>query len=268
MSTRGRIAKLERSHRPASAVLMWVQSVNQYPSLDDFVRACIDEGQGTTDLDRLRDRVVASVTDALKGEPPAELARATGIALRDAYFLYHLVLVLNSSVLEFARAAALDTLVLIHEAGSLGRDPLSDDVKVRRADREGANRVDAAWNAWQVAVDAILDDVRAEERVRTIVLDRYFDGQAVLFTQFARSWATLEALADLLDRKRVERAPRPVRRPARRRGRHNPDAQSDPMESRAASRANELIDDARIATYDKMGEHERAMAILESRFRA
>ncbi len=268
MSTRGRIANLERSHGPASAVLMWVQAVNQYQIFDDYDRACIDEVPGSTDLDRLHDQVVASVTDALKGKPPAELDRATGTALDNAHFLYQLVLALNNSVLEFARAAPPRVLALFHEARLLARDPLTANVRVRRADREGANRVDADWNAWQVAVDAIIDEVRADKRARTIILDRYFDGQAVLFAQFARCWARLEKLAGLLDRKGIDWAPRPARSPARRRGRRDPDGQSDPMESRAVSRANELIDNARIATYDRMGQHDRAMAILERRFRS
>jgi hypothetical protein len=268
MSARGRIAKLERAHGPASAVVLWVQAVNGYPTVEDFIRACIDEGHGTMDLERLQDQVVASVTDALKGEPPAEVARATGIALSDAHFLYNLVLVLNSSVFEFAGVAGLQASILFHELRSLRRDPLSEDVRARRADPEGANRVDAAWDAWQAAVEAFIGDVRAEERARSLVVGRFFDAQAVLYAQCARLSASLEAAAGLLDRRRDDTAPTSSRTRAELRGRRNPKARSGSIESRAAARADELIDDARVATYEHLGEHQRARAILERRFRA
>jgi hypothetical protein len=206
------------------------------------------------------------VNEAMAGESAAEIARATRIALRDAAFLYHLVLTLNVTAEEVTKLAFLRSVILVREIGPLMGQPLSEDVEARKVDPEGARRIDADWQSWRECVEALVGEVQAERIARSSLDDGYYDGQSVLLPEASDAWTELTEQADRLEQM-VEQLREPFRTRA---GIPTEWVMTGPPEeiaSRVRARARELTDAARIAAFTFLGEDERAMAIAERRLR-
>jgi hypothetical protein len=266
VSVRSRLAKLDRSLPPREAVLLWFETASRYPSLSDYSRACLTQDNPRAYLGQIHGRVVASVADALAGERPPAIARATRLALRDAVFLYQLVLVLNATVADFAQLAYLRSLVVVRGLGPLMADVLSEDAEARRVDPDGARRVDIAWESWLESAEALVADVRVERIARASLDEVYFGGRSVLLPDAAEAWQGLVEQAD-----RLAQIAEELREPYRTRAGIPPGwvMASEPADlaKRARWRAIQLADDARVAGFMFLGEDQPARAIVERELR-
>ena len=122
MSQRARITRLERSLSARESVLLWVEEVQRYPSADDYVRAALDQPTRTAPLDRILDRVAAAIGAALKGKDPPGVQRAMQRELRDAVFLYALVLELNAAAADGAARCSSLALAISAQLRNLAAD--------------------------------------------------------------------------------------------------------------------------------------------------
>jgi hypothetical protein len=99
-----------------------------------------------------------------------------------------------------------------------------------------------------------------EEDARAQLEARYLGGQASLFADAETEWSKFAAIVDSLwsiSEKLVPLAPAEE-------GRVNKDG--GPLyDERVQARARKLADDARISTFDRLGEPRRALGILERR---
>ena len=267
MTATARLARLERSLAPRDAVLLWFETARKYRSLTDYARSILGQGDPAPHMTWIQDQVVSSVTEALAGKGPLEIEREIWLSLRDAMFLYHLVVVLNVTAGEYALLAQLRSRVLVAELGPLVMDPLSEDVVARRANPENARRVDRSWQLWRESTEAWVSDVRLEQLARSALDDAYFGGRPVLFDAVAEDWMQLGQQAD-----RLQSSVETLREPFRTRaGFHRQCLLPKPassIASRAGARAAELADDARIAAFGALGERHRALRIVERRLRA
>jgi hypothetical protein len=110
--------------------------------------------------------------------------------------------------------------------------------------------------AWRRGVDGLAALVSAEEGARALLAERYFEGHPLLFTDAETAWAELSAFVDRLTGVAGTMDPPPG----------EPAADGDPA-VRAAARAAILADDARVRSFELLGEHERAVSIMERRLR-
>jgi hypothetical protein len=265
MSTDRRVAKLEHALPARHAVRLWFEAAIQYPSLAAYARSCLDQDDPTADLTRIHDQVVASVTEALRGKSRVEIPRLVRVALRDAAFLYQLVLILNTTAAEIARLGALRSLVLVGQLGQLVSDPMYEPGAARRADPEAARAIDAAWQTWRETTESFVGEVEVEALARATLDDAHFGGRPVLFAEVAEDWIRLVEQAD-----RLQFLVGTMREPFRTRAgfhRRPPllPATSSTIADRARSRAADLADDARIAAFEFFGEHHLAAAIAQRR---
>jgi hypothetical protein len=105
----------------------------------------------------------------------------------------------------------------------------------------------------------LVADVRVETGARAELERRYLSGHAVLFPDAAAAFAThvelverLLGLADIIE---------PARRPKRSSG-------GESIAAQVRALATRLADDARVKTYELLGERERAVSIMERRLGA
>lgn len=264
MTARRRLDRLERSLAPQAAVLLWVETAKRHGSLNAFARSLLDGVDPGADLRRIHDQVVSWVADTTAGKSTSEIAKATAAALRQAMSRYQLVLVLNRTAAAFAQVVLLQSWVLVDRLERPVLDPSGDGAQAD-GDRSGAGRqVDRAEPDWCALSDALVRDVRVEQRARSALDDAYFGGRSVLFPDVAEDWAALRGQADRLSaivgsiRARSPATTKP--------GSRNPLGPS--MNARVDARGAELADDARIATFEFYGERDEVLAIATKRLRA
>jgi hypothetical protein len=102
-----------------------------------------------------------------------------------------------------------------------------------------------------------------EEDARAELEARYLGGQASLFSDAEAEWSRFAELVDSLwslSEKLVPLTPAEERRVSK-------DGERL-FDERVGARAHKLADDARISTFDRLGEQRRALAILERRLGA
>jgi hypothetical protein len=259
-----RLAKLERAMSPGEAVLAWLVEAQQFPSLEDHVRAIAALPVEAAPLSVIGERIEAAVRASLKGQPPDTVRDAVRRAIGDGAFLFSLALQLNVEALEFARLEGLRATAAVFWMGSLlggtacPRAPAAD---ARTYERELAG----AWALWQTVVDRLTFDVRVENEARASLQRRFFAGHDVFFADASQAWAEhvdlverLAGLADTLVTNGGSKSPR----------RSNRTEAGRSVTERVAERVARLADDARVRAYEIMGDRPRAVAIMERRLLA
>lgn len=132
-------------------------------------------------------------------------------------------------------------------------------------DVDGGGGAVSIWQLWRRATDFLSSAVEIEEQARTTIQVTYLDGHEALFSDTRKTWTELRAqvdglakLAVLLPRKRAR---------TRKGERDSAGAPEGTFAERAQKRAREFADDARIKTFELLGERDRAVAIMERRLR-
>jgi hypothetical protein len=121
----------------------------------------------------------------------------------------------------------------------------------------------SAWQSWRAVVAGLLVARLVEEDAREQLGTRHLGGQPSLLADAERAW---ESFAEIVDRLwSLAEDIAPVTKAEERRKRNDGEQLFD---KRVTERARKLADDARITTFDRLGQNSRALAILERRLGA
>jgi hypothetical protein len=270
MTAERRLAKLEGALSPKAATLLWLAEAQQFGSLPAYVAWLIDQPISATPLERVSNQARAGTLAAMRGQTREAVRDAAHRAVRDAVFLVELVLRLNSVVEETIRIEGLRYAVLFWEMRAL-------TVEAELSRRRESTRVSTLaerWHAWREGSAALVGRLYAAEEARLLLERRYLEGHAALFPDAVEEWEQLrdstERLASLGDALRPLMEGR--RRAPRSAGVGAPCLDLVALRSGARSRtpalASRLVDEARAATLDVLGDTEGATSIAARRLRA
>ncbi len=271
MSADRRLTKLEGALSPKAATLLWLTELHAFPTLAAYVAWLIDQPASAAPLYRVPVAAEAGVRDALRGEKRVAVDRSVREAVRQAVFLVELVIRLNAAAEEAIQLLGLCCSALSWQLRAITAEVQLDLAGPSHGPRRGHP---ARQVAWRRAVASLIGDVYLAEESRAHVERRYLDGRLALFPDLAADWLRLRELAERLagtddidaSATRVAGA------------RHRPGAASrrsaiDQGQIRASAldRAPEevasLVDAARAAVLDALGDTDGAATIAGRRVR-
>ena len=205
----------------------------------------------------------------MRGQPREIVREAARGAVRDAIFLVELVLRLNSVAEETTRLLGLRCAALFWERRAISAEAQLETARTPHGPSGGRT---ARWTAWRAAVARLIDRLYLAEEVRAHLERRYLEGSPTLFPDLAADWQALREQTDRLallgDVVPVTTAR--VDGTRRRRGRSQIDLHQ--LRAAALDRAPEkaafLVDAARAAALDALGDTAGAATIVERRLRA
>jgi hypothetical protein len=272
MITERRLAKLEGVLSPKATTLLWLTEAHQFRSLPAYVDWLIDQPISAAPLERVPTQARAAAVEALRGQPREAVQEAAHGAVRDAIFRVELVLRLNSVAEETIRIEGLRYAVFFWEMRAI-----SAEAELARRDRSRAGRSGSGlvvrWQAWCTASAAFLTGIYAAEEARLLLERRYLDGHPALFPDAIADWGRLRERVERLASLGGALPPLPV-------GHHRapgsaeiepPDLDLDALRfgarAQAPAVASRLVDEARAATLDVLGDTEGATSIAARRLR-
>jgi hypothetical protein len=272
MTTEHRLAKLEGALSPKAATLLWLAEAHQFGSLPAYVNWLIDQPISAAPLERVPTQARAGALEAMRGQPREAVRDAAHRAVRDAVFLVELVLRLNSGAEETIRIEGLRYAALFWEMRTIGAEAELARRSRSRAARSAASLTER-WQEWCTATAAFLTGIYAAEEARKLLERRYLDGHPALFPDAIADWERLRVsverlaglgggLPPLVEGRRRAHRSASVERSA-------PDL--DALRARARSEvpdlAARLVDQARAATLDILGDAEGATSLVGRRLR-
>jgi hypothetical protein len=272
MTAERRLAKLESALSRKAATLLWLAEAHEFGSLPAYVEWLIDQPISAAPLERVPEQARAAAVEALRGQPREAVREASRGAVRDAIFGVELVLRLNSVAEEIIRIEGLRYAVFFWEMRTLTAEAELARRRRSRADRQGSSLVER-WQEWCTATAALLTGIYAAEEARLLLERRYVDGHAALFPDAIDDWERLresaerlaslgDALGPLMDGRR--RAPRSA--DIKPRG-PDLDALRSGARTQAPALAAQLIEEARAAALDVLGDTESATSMMARRLR-
>ena len=273
MTAERRLGKLEGALSPKAATLLWLEEAQQFPSLPAYVDWLIEQPISAAPLERVPAQARAAAVEALRGQPRAAVREAAHQAIRDAIFLVELVLRLNSVAEETVRIEGLRYAALFWEMRALAAEA---ELARGREHPDADHTIAERWQAWREGSTGLAAGLFLKEEARALLERRYLEGTPTLFPDLAADWLRLceqaERLAGLGDLVDVTAAT--VDGARRRRGRAPGRPQIDLHQLRAAAlegapdEAASLVDAARAAALDTLGDTDGVAAIAERRLRA
>jgi len=269
MTAERRLAKLGGALSPKAATLVWLAEAHQFGSLPAYVDWLIDQPISAAPLERVPARARAAALEAMRGQPREAMRDAAHQAVRDAIFLVELVLKLNAAAEEVVRIDGLRCAALYWEMRAINAEALLETARLPGGTRDGPI---GRWTAWRAKVASLIGNLYVAEETRAHQERRYLEGTSTLFHDLAADWQRLrdqaERLADLGDH--VDVTTTTVDGARRRRRRPQIDLRQ--LHAAARHRASEegatLVDAARAATLDALGDKAGAATIAERRLRA
>jgi hypothetical protein len=269
MTTERRLAKLEGALSPKAATLLWLAEAHQFGSLPAYVDWLIDQPISAAPLERVPAQARAAALEATRGQPREAAREAAHQAVRDTLFLVELVLKLIVAAEEAIELLGLRYAALFWEMRAISAEAQLEGARTSRGTREGPTR---RWTAWNAAVAGLAGSLYAAEEARAHLEGHYLEGTPTLFPDLAVGWQALrekgEQLAGLGDLECVTAGRVEGGRRRRRR------AEIDLRRLRAAAlyhapeEAAALVDAARAAALDALGDTAGAATIAERRLRA
>jgi hypothetical protein len=272
MTAERRLARLEGALSPKAATLLWLAEAHQFRSLPAYVEWLIDQRISAAPLERVPEQARAGALEAMRGQPREVVREAAHQAVRDAVFLVELVLKLNSVAEEAIRIEGLRYAALSWEMRATSAEAELARRTRPRAARSAASLVER-WQAWRAATAAFLTGIYAAEEARKLLERRYLDRLPALFPDAIADWERLRVsverlaglgggLPPLVEGRRRAHRSASVERSA-------PDL--DALRARARSEvpdlAARLVDQARAATLDILGDAEGATSLVGRRLR-
>ena len=269
MTAERRLAKLEGALSPKAATLLWLAEAQQFGSLPAYVAWLIDQPISAAPLERVPTQAQAGALDAMRGQPREAVREAAHRAIRDAVFLVELVLKVNVAAEDTIRIAGLRYAALFWEMRAIGAEAQLETAATGRRTR---GRHASPWATWRAAVASLVGDLYVADEARVHLERRYLEGTSTLFPDLAAVWQRLrqeiERLAGLGNVVRVTSAT--VGGGRHRPGRPRIDLRQ--LHAAARHRASEegatLVDAARAATLDALGDKAGAATIADRRLRA
>jgi hypothetical protein len=259
MTAARRLATLESSLQPLDIVLRVLAEAQAYASLDAYARAVAEAPIESAPMSRIAADTEASVRAALKGKPRDEVEAAVRRAVGDAIFRFILFLRINTATLEIAELEGLRAAAAFYWMGCLLGGPREADLEPDEWVAHQAEQT-AAWRLWRGVVANMLVITLVEEDAREQLEARYLGGRPALVTESQADWDRFVEQVDRLWS--MSETLLPINRDAEERV----DITSrDALEDRVAERVQRLADDARVSTFERIGETPRAVAIIERR---
>lgn len=272
MTAERRLAKLEGALSPKAATLLWLAEAHQFGSLSAYVEWLIDQPISAAPLARVPAQARAAVLEAMRGQPREAVREAAHGAVRDAIFLVELVVRLNSVAEEAIRIEGVRYAAFFWEMRAITAEAALARRNRSRADRQGSSLVER-WQAWCEGSTGLLTVIYAAEEARLLLERRYLDGHPAVFPDATADWERLreraEGLASLSDGPPLPVGRRRVPRSAEIKP---PDLGLDALRpgarAQAPALAARLIEEARAATLDVLGDTDGATSMVARRLRA
>jgi len=187
-----RLAKLEGSLSPRASVLLWLAEAHAFPTLPAYARSLIDRPEADWPLAQIGERVEAAVRSARQGETRKAVEWAVREQIRDAFFLFELVVAINLETVESVEREGLRLGLLTYQMRSL---QLEGEIPQYRDHPYAGRPLAERWKDWREAVSGFMSGLYEAEGVRLLLERRYLDGHACLFPELAGDWETLLQLS-------------------------------------------------------------------------
>jgi hypothetical protein len=262
VTTARRVAAVERALQPEEVVLRVIAEAQEHASLDAYARAVADVPVEAAPLSRILAESGAKARATARGQPRENMDKAVRRAVGDSMFRYILFLRLNTEALEIADHEGLRASAASFWMGSLLGGPREDDLEPAEW-AEHQEDLRRCWKQWRSLVASLLVSVLVEEEAREALQSRYLGGRSALFADTATVW---DRFADLVDR--LWSIAETRRTDEDQAASERAEAEGDPLANRVADRAERIADDARVSTFERLGDMPRAVAIMERRLRA
>jgi len=259
MTAARRVAALESSLQPLDVVLRVLAEAQAYAGIDAYARAVAEEPVESAPMSRIGADTEASVRAAMKGKPREEVEAAVRRAVGDALFRFILFLRINTAALDIAEREGLRAAVCFYWMGCLLGGPRERDLEPGEWAAHQAEQ-SAAWRLWRGVVASLVVVTLVEEDAREQLEARFLGGRPALLTESQADWDRFVELVDRLWSMSETLVPlntdedEPV-----------DGASRDALDERVTERVQRLADDARMSTFERIGDMPRAVAILERR---
>jgi hypothetical protein len=259
MTAARRVAALESSLQPLDVVLRILAEAQAYASIDAYARAVAEAPVESAPMSRISADTEASVRATMKGKPREEVDQAVRRAVGDAIFRYILFLRINTAALEIAEREGLRAAACFYWMGCLLGGPSEADLEP--ADwRDHQKEQAECWRSWRGVVATILAVSLVEEDAREQLEARYLAGHPALLAESQADW---DRFADQIDR--LWSLAAEFTSPDHVGHDQAETVDTGAFDERVAERARRLADDARVSTFERLGETPRAVAIIERR---
>jgi hypothetical protein len=259
VTTKRQVAALEGSLDPLAVVLRVIAEAHEYASLDAYARAIAEQPVEIAPLTRISKEIESSVRTTMKGKPRDDVEATVRRAVGDGVFRYILFIRVNTAALEIAEREGLRAAACFYWMGCLLGGPREGDLEPA-AWKEHQKEQAECWRSWRGVVASILLLSLEEEDAREQLEARYLGGRTALLAETKSDW---DRFAEQIDRLwSISEKDVPLSQDEEKRI-SNLDLAS--LDQRVAERARHIADDARIATFERLGENSLAVAILERR---
>jgi hypothetical protein len=259
MTAARRVAALETSLQPLDVVLRVLAEAQEYASIDAYARAVAEAPVEAAPMSRINAGTEASVRAAMKGKSSEEVETAIRRAVGDAIFRFILFLRINTDALAIAEKEGLRAAAAYYWMGCLLGGPREDDLEPEEWVAHQAEQT-AAWRLWRGVVASLLVVTLVEDDAREQLEARYLGGRPALLAESQADWDRFVEQVDRLWSMSETLVPLTADE-KHRLGTESPDA----LDERVAGRIQRLADDARVSTFERIGETPRAVAIIERR---
>jgi hypothetical protein len=259
MTADRRLTAVETSLGPGELVRHVLAEALAFGSLEGYTRFMIGQPEEAAPLGRIATGTEASVRASMKGQPRDLVEDAVRRAVGDGMFAFILVLRINEAAFEIAQLEGLRASAAFFWMGALFSGPDEEDLEPAEW-AEHTREHASAWQTWRAVVAGLLATLTVEEDARAELEARYLGGQASLFADAETEWSRFAELVDSLwslSEKLVPLSPAEEQQASK-------DGERL-FDERVRARAHKLADDARISTFDRLGEQRRALAILGRR---
>jgi hypothetical protein len=261
VTAKRQLAAVEASLGPLEIVIEVMAEAQEYASLEAYAQGTAEVPVASAPMTRIGNQTEASVRSAMKGKPREDVDRAVRSAVGDAIFRYILFLRINTAALEIAEREGLRASACFYWMGCLLGGPREADLEPAEWAEHEKEQADA-WRLWRGVLASILVVSLVEEDAREQLEARYLGGHPALLAETQAEWDRFTEQVDRLWSISEKTAPLgqdEVKRV------NELDLSS--LDERVSRRARHLADDARISTFDRLGENSRAVAIIERRLR-
>jgi len=249
MTLSRRVAAIETSLTPTQLVLRWLVEAHSFGDIESYVASLLAEDPPVAPLDRLARQAAHGARTTVRGKRPELVESAVRSALRETVFRFELVMRINVAVQELLDREGLIDAALSAHVSLL----VSGGKRTRQADATYLQRFAARRDLLALRVS----ELRAAQEARTLVETRYLDGHAALFSDVAAAWEeqvkSTQIIADMAVRlAELDGVPAAV----------PPDPEA--FSRRTAEIVADLVEPAKSAALDKLGEGQRALGIANA----
>ena len=249
MTTDRRLDALEAALSPTERIVRWLNEAHAFGGLEAYVRSLVADPAAIPPVDHLARAAADGARKRLRGQPREEVAKAVDTAIRETVFRFQLALRINTVTHELLdRQLLLDGLFSARLA-LLGYEG-----------REWRHRDPAYLERLVHLRDLILGrlaELEAHKQARRSVEERYLAGHSALFPDDATAWVEQLKTSERIGQLAVALAEKdglPIPE------RPEPGA----LAPRVAQLVADLVEPARVAALEQLGEGQRALGIATS----